>query len=88
MITRLYANNYRCLVSFEAKFDSFGVLCGPNGSGKSSVIDVLKLMRDLAMGDAYLGGDGEKDIRQLEFTKWLNLKTQDFELGSSIERSE
>ena len=85
MITRLYANNYRCLVSFEAKFDSFGVLCGPNGSGKSSVIDVLKLMRDLAMGDAYLGGDGEKDIRQLEFTKWLNLKTQDFELEVTAE---
>ena len=43
MITRLYANNFRCLVAFEAKFDSFGVLCGPNGAGKSSVIDVLKL---------------------------------------------
>lgn len=85
MITRLYANNFRCLVSFEAKFDSFGVLCGPNGSGKSSVIDVLKLMRDLAMGDAYLGGDGEKDIRQLEFTKWLNLKMQDFELEVTAE---
>ena len=85
MITRLYANNFRCLVAFEAKFDSFGVLCGPNGSGKSSVIDVLKLMRDLAMGDAYLGGEGEKDIRQLEFTKWLKINTQDFELEVTAE---
>lgn len=85
MLTRLYANNFRCLVAFEAKFDSFEVLCGPNGSGKSSVIDVLKLMRDLAGGDAYLGGDGEKDIRQLEFTKWLNIKMQDFELEFTAE---
>ena len=84
MITRLYANNFRCLVAFEGNFDSFGVLCGPNGSGKSSVIDVLKLIRDLAMGDAYLGGEGEKDIRQLEFTKWLNITTQDFEIENYI----
>ena len=80
MITRLYANNFRCLVAFEARFDSFGVLCGPNGAGKSSVIDVLKLLRDLATGDAVLGGEGEKDIRHLDFTKWLNLTTQEFEL--------
>lgn len=80
MITRLYANNFRCLVAFEAKLGSFGVLCGPNGSGKSSVIEALKLLRDLATGDAYLGGDGDKDVRQLEFTKWLNLTTQEFEL--------
>ena len=80
MITRLYANNFRCLVAFEAQFDSFGVLCGPNGAGKSSVIDVLKLLRDRATGDAYLGGEGEKDVRELEFTKWLNITTQKFEL--------
>jgi len=58
MITRLYANNFRCLVAFEAGFDSFGVLCGPNGSGKSSVFDALMLIRNLATGDGYLGGRG------------------------------
>ncbi len=88
MITRLYANNFRCLVAFEAQFDSFGVLCGPNGAGKSSVIDVLKLLRDLATGDAYLGGEGEKDIRELEFTKWLNITTQEFELKVTAEGHE
>ena len=36
MITRLYANNFRCLVAFTAKFDSFGVVCGPNGAGKTT----------------------------------------------------
>ncbi len=85
MITRIYAHNFRCLVAFEVNFDEFGVLCGPNGSGKSSVIDVLKLVRDLATGDAFLGGEGEKDVRQLEFTKWLKATTQDFELEVKTE---
>ncbi|MCG8585525.1 MAG: AAA family ATPase [Pirellulales bacterium] len=80
MITRLYANNFRCLVAFEAKFDSFGVLCGPNGAGKSSVFDVLKMIRDLATSEAVLGGEGPKDIRELEFTNWIESKTQEFEL--------
>lgn len=41
MLKRLYVNNFRCLVAFELKLDSFAVLCGPNGSGKSSVFDVI-----------------------------------------------
>ena len=62
MITRFYANNFRCLVAFKTEIDSFGVLCGPNGAGKSSVFDALRLIRNLATGDAYLGGSGERDI--------------------------
>ncbi len=61
MITRLYANNFRCLVAFRAEFDSFGVLCGPNGAGKSSVFDALQLIRNLGTGDGLLGGEGEKE---------------------------
>lgn len=81
MITRLYANNFRCLVAFEARFESFGVLCGPNGAGKSSVFDALALVRNLATGDCFLGGEGEKDISHLEFTNWLDSKVQEFELS-------
>jgi len=84
MITRLYANNFRCLVAFEASFDSFSVLCGPNGSGKSSVFDVIKIIRDLGTSSAVLGGEGPNDIRELEFTNWLDGKTdriQEFEIG-------
>jgi ABC-type cobalamin/Fe3+-siderophores transport system ATPase subunit len=85
MITRLYANNFRCLVAFEAGFDSFGVLCGPNGSGKSSVFDALMLIRNLATGDGYLGGEGERDIPHLDFTNWQEITVQDFELGLTAE---
>jgi hypothetical protein len=85
VITRLYANNFRCLVAFETLFESFGVICGPNGAGKSSVFDVLKLIQDLATGDSYLGGEGERDIKRLEFTNWLESTTQEFELGVTAE---
>lgn len=86
MITRLYANNFRCLVAFETQFASFGVLCGPNGAGKSSVFDVLGLIRNLATGDSILGGEKEGDIKHLEFTKWLPENTvQQFELGLTVE---
>jgi predicted ATPase len=85
MITRLYANNFRCLVAFEAKFESFGVLCGPNGAGKSSVFDALKLIRNLATGDCFLGGEGERDIARLDFTNWLESTVQEFELGVTAE---
>jgi hypothetical protein len=90
MITRLYANNFRCLVGFEAQFDSFGVLCGPNGAGKSSVFDALRLVRNLATGDGLLGGDREQDTLQLEFTNWQKgtaqqSTTQEFEVGVTSE---
>ena len=89
MLTRLYAHNFRCLLAFEAQFDSFGVLCGPNGAGKSSVFDALRLIRNLATGDGILGGEGERDIAQLEFTKWqagsAESTIQEFELSLTAE---
>ena len=85
MITRLYVNNFRCLVNFKAEFDSFAVLCGPNGAGKSSVFDALRLLRNLGTGDALLGGTGEQDVAGLEFTNWLDSTVQEFELGLSVD---
>jgi len=84
MITRLYVNNFRCLVNFKAEFDSFGVLCGPNGAGKSSVFDALLLLRNLCTGDGVLGGTGELDVPRLEFTRWMDSTTQEFELSLSV----
>src|SRR3972149_8457336 len=90
MITRLYANNFRCLVAFEAAFDSFGVLCGPNGAGKSSVFDAIGLLRNLGTGGGLWGGTGEMDVARLEFTRWTDGSTtestkQEFELGLSVD---
>ncbi len=85
MITRLYVNNFRCLVNFKAEFDSFAVLCGPNGAGKSSVLDALRLLRNLGTGDAVLGGTGEQDFPELEFTDWLDSRIQEFEVGLNID---
>src|SRR5438876_5811745 len=85
MITRLYTNNFRCLVAFTAEFDSFGVLCGPNGSGKSSVFDALRLVRNLCIGDGVLGGEGERDVKHLDFTNWQESTVQEFELSVTAE---
>jgi predicted ATPase len=84
MLTRLYANNVRCLVAFETRFESFGVFCGANGTGKSTVFDVIGMVRDLATGAALLGGEGERDIPSLEFTQWLASTTQELELDMVV----
>lgn len=81
MLTRLYAHNFRCLLAFETEFEAFGVLCGSNGSGKSSVFDALRLIRDLAVGDVILGGEGENNIGRLEFNVGQNSTVQEFELS-------
>ena len=47
MVTRLYVDNFRCLVNFELKLDETNVLLGPNGSGKTSVLDALRRIQDL-----------------------------------------
>ena len=77
MVTRLYANNFRCLVAFEAHFSSFGILCGPNGAGKSSVFDVLRLIKDLSIGTSTLESS---EYAHLEFCQWLESTTQEFEV--------
>jgi predicted ATPase len=65
------------------KFDPMGVFCGANGTGKSSVFDAIKFVRDLAIGNCFLGGlagSNDRTISHLEFTHWLKTTTQEFEL--------
>ena len=45
MLTRLYADNFRCLTNFELRLDETNVLLGPNGTGKTSVLDALRGMQ-------------------------------------------
>jgi len=45
MLTRIYVDNFRCLVNFEFKPGGKHLLFGRNGSGKSSFLDALLLTR-------------------------------------------
>lgn len=47
MVTRLYIDNFRCLVNFDLKLDETNILLGSNGSGKTSVLDALRRIQDL-----------------------------------------
>ncbi len=54
MLTRLYADNFLCLVNFELMLDETNVLLGPNGCGKSSVLHVLRRIQQLVSKGARL----------------------------------
>jgi predicted ATPase len=47
MITRIKAENFRCLRSIDVRLRSFQILVGPNGSGKSALMDALAFIRTL-----------------------------------------
>jgi ATPase subunit of ABC transporter with duplicated ATPase domains len=80
MITRLYADNFRCLVNFELKFDRLNLLMGLNGSGKSSVFDVLRRLQYFISGDCRL----QAAFPARELTRWQSSPEQRFELDLDI----
>jgi predicted ATPase len=47
MLTRFYADNFKCLANVTVEFAPLTVLVGPNGSGKSSVLEALRKLTDL-----------------------------------------
>ena len=55
MLTRLYADNYKCLVNFELCFRDATLLLGTNGAGKSSVLDVVYRLKQLLVGGRQVG---------------------------------
>ncbi len=76
MLTRLYCDNYKCLVNFEFKPTAFQLLMGRNGAGKTTVFEVLALIRDFALrGDSCEGRLAGKTR-----TRWQDLPEQRFEL--------
>ncbi len=76
MLTRLYVNNFRCLVNFECHFGAKQLLLGPNGAGKSTVFDVLALLRDFSA----LGEPADGRFVGPTRTRWIDLRSQVFEL--------
>lgn len=80
MLTRIYVDNFRCLVNFELKLDRLNLLLGENGSGKSSVFEMIgKLQRLL--------GEGQK-VHDLflpeDLTRWQQLAVQRIELEVNV----
>ena len=55
MLTRLYADNYKCLVDFELCLGDATLLLGTNGAGKSSVLDVVYRLKQLLVGGRQVG---------------------------------
>ena len=81
MLTRLYADNFRCLVNFELMLDETNVLLGPNGSGKTSVLHVLGRMQKFIVNSARVGE--AFPARDLSLTQARN--KQRFELDLNVD---
>ena len=58
MITRLYADNYRCFVNFELHLEPLSLLLGVNGVGKTTAIARLTQLH-LDEGQTVLLGAGD-----------------------------
>lgn len=76
MLTRLYCDNFKCLVNFEFRPGPTQLLMGKNGAGKSTVFEVLALIRDFAAR----GETCEDRLVGRTRTRWQDLPDQRFEL--------
>ena len=85
MITRLYADNYRCFVNFELHFDALSLLLGVNGVGKTSVLDIVFALRELLGGRTAVNGKSAFPASTL--TRWRSRSVQIFEMDVELEGS-
>ena len=81
MLTRIYVDNFRCMVNFECLLGPQQLILGPNGGGKSTFFDVLTLLRDFCVRGEMpdlpppaprFGGNSR--------TRWQDVPEQTFEL--------
>lgn len=84
MFTRCYADNYRCLSSFELPLEPLSVLLGPNGSGKSTVLGLFSKMRDFILGR----GNSLELFPPATLTRWDKRIEQTFEWRLKLEHGE
>src|SRR5438105_1492851 len=80
MLTRLYADNFRCLVNFELKLGPKNVLMGNNGSGKSATLQTLAHLRRLILGE----GQVRDVFNKPSLTRWDRRSVQSFELDAAL----
>jgi ABC-type cobalamin/Fe3+-siderophores transport system ATPase subunit len=76
MLTRIYADNYKCLVKFDLPLLPLQLIIGNNGTGKSSIIEVLSALRAFTTG--VLSTSQAFSARSL--TRWQTERYQQFEL--------
>ncbi|MFL5348790.1 MAG: AAA family ATPase [Hyalangium sp.] len=81
MLTRLYIDNYKCLVNFDLRLGREHLLMGGNGSGKSTVLEVLSALRRLLQG----GGMVKEFFPATTLTRWQQRTRQTFELEVSLD---
>jgi predicted ATPase len=81
MLTRLYIDNFRCLVNFEYRPARKQLIVGRNGSGKTTVLDALFFLRQFASR----GDNLDKSFILSQRTRWLNQPKQSFELEAVLD---
>jgi predicted ATPase len=82
MFARCYADNYRCLSSFDLPMEPLSVLLGPNGSGKSTVLGVIAKIRDFILGE----GTSLELFPPETLTRWDKRSEQTFEWSVKLEQ--
>ena len=83
MLTRLYADNYKCFVNFELRFGDATLLLGTNGAGKSSVLDVVYRLKQFLFGGRPVG-DFEAFPASTR-TRWGGRKVQTIALDVELD---
>lgn len=81
MLTRIFADNFKCLVNFDLPLDELVLVLGINGSGKSSVLDVTHGLRELLSGRARI----TDAFPASTLTRWETRPEQTFELTVGID---
>lgn len=79
MLTRVYVDNFRCMVNFECHLGAQQLILGPNGAGKSTLFDVLALLRDFCVR----GDPPDERFLGRSRTRWQEVREQTFELDVS-----
>jgi len=80
MLTRLYCDNYKCLVNFEFRPQPLQLLVGRNGAGKSTVFEVLELLGAFVRGEPCRDKPCEERLVGRTRTRWQQVEQQRFEL--------
>ncbi len=84
MLTRLYVDNYRCMVNFEFRPKQKQLIIGGNGTGKSTFLDVLAAIRRFVID----GVDVEAAFAPSTRTRWDLRPQQTFFVEAAINHAE